>query len=131
MVISLFKKQCGRQDQWFDSRLRECQRYRPDCDTICNFESQGWKLVVTGHSLGAGVAALLSLKLQHVFPGEDPRPRRPTRTRPPARLFFGRRSAPFETLHPWRRVKLSTCSCVAVRREAIHVGPPMHCFKTG
>ncbi len=30
---------------------------------------RGWKLVVTGHSLGAGVAALLSLKLRHVFPG--------------------------------------------------------------
>jgi len=32
---------------------------------------QGWKLVVVGHSLGAGVAALLSLKLQHVFPGAE------------------------------------------------------------
>lgn len=30
---------------------------------------QGWKLVVTGHSLGAGVAALLSLKLRHTFSG--------------------------------------------------------------
>ena len=32
-------------------------------------QGQGWKLVVTGHSLGAGVAALLSLKLRHSFPG--------------------------------------------------------------
>ena len=32
-------------------------------------QGQGWKLVVTGHSLGAGVAALLSLKLRNSFPG--------------------------------------------------------------
>lgn len=32
-------------------------------------QGQGWKLVVCGHSLGAGVAALLSLKLRHSFPG--------------------------------------------------------------
>jgi sn1-specific diacylglycerol lipase len=32
-------------------------------------KGQGWKLVVCGHSLGAGVAALLSLKLRHSFPG--------------------------------------------------------------
>ncbi len=31
--------------------------------------AQGWKLVVTGHSLGAGVAALLSLRLRSSFPG--------------------------------------------------------------
>ena len=29
---------------------------------------QGWKLVLTGHSLGAGVAALLALKLRPRFP---------------------------------------------------------------
>lgn len=32
-------------------------------------KGQGWKLVVCGHSLGAGVAALLSLKLRHSFAG--------------------------------------------------------------
>ena len=29
---------------------------------------EGWKLVVVGHSLGAGVAALLSLKLLDQYP---------------------------------------------------------------
>ena len=29
---------------------------------------EGWRLVVTGHSLGAGVAALLSLKLLDQYP---------------------------------------------------------------
>ena len=30
---------------------------------------QGWKLVVTGHSLGAGAAALISLKIHDRYPG--------------------------------------------------------------
>ena len=29
---------------------------------------QGWQLVLTGHSLGAGIAALLALKLLRTFP---------------------------------------------------------------
>ena len=30
---------------------------------------QGWKLVLTGHSLGAGAAALISLKIHDRYPG--------------------------------------------------------------
>lgn len=30
---------------------------------------QGWDLVLTGHSLGAGAAALIALKLRSRFPG--------------------------------------------------------------
>jgi hypothetical protein len=30
---------------------------------------QGWKLVVTGHSLGAGCASLIAMKLRPRFPG--------------------------------------------------------------
>ena len=37
---------------------------------LCTLTLQGWKLVVTGHSLGAGVAALLSLRLRSSFPGK-------------------------------------------------------------
>ena len=33
------------------------------------WDSQGWKLVITGHSLGAGVAALLALRLKNSFRG--------------------------------------------------------------
>ena len=33
---------------------------------------QGWKLIVTGHSLGAGCAALLTLALKDRFPSEPP-----------------------------------------------------------
>lgn len=29
---------------------------------------QGWQLVLTGHSLGAGIAALLALKMMRTFP---------------------------------------------------------------
>ncbi len=32
--------------------------------------AQGYRLVVTGHSLGAGAAALISLKLRDRFEGE-------------------------------------------------------------
>ena len=35
---------------------------------------QGWSLVITGHSLGAGVAALMALKLKDRFPGVTPHP---------------------------------------------------------
>lgn len=31
---------------------------------------QGWRLVLTGHSLGAGVAALIALKLLPDLPGQ-------------------------------------------------------------
>ncbi len=33
-------------------------------------DTKGYKLVVTGHSLGAGAAALISLKLRDNFEGE-------------------------------------------------------------
>ena len=32
---------------------------------------QGWKLVLTGHSLGAGAAALISMKIHDRYPGTD------------------------------------------------------------
>jgi len=32
---------------------------------------KGWQLVVTGHSLGAGAAALIALKLYGRFPGDS------------------------------------------------------------
>ena len=35
---------------------------------------QGWQLVLTGHSLGAGTAALMSLKLKERFPSEAASP---------------------------------------------------------
>ncbi len=35
-----------------------------------DIDTKGYKLVVTGHSLGAGAAALLSLKLRDSFQGK-------------------------------------------------------------
>ena len=32
-------------------------------------DCQGWRLVITGHSLGGGAAALVALKLRAAFPG--------------------------------------------------------------
>ena len=34
-------------------------------------DARGYGLVVTGHSLGAGTAALISLKLKERFPGKS------------------------------------------------------------
>ena len=48
-------------------------RHRCSCHakgfSIRRLHLEGWKLVMTGHSLGAGVAALISLKLRPAFPG--------------------------------------------------------------
>lgn len=38
---------------------------------------QDWKLIVTGHSLGAGAAALLTLQLKDRYPGQHPEDRFP------------------------------------------------------
>jgi len=35
---------------------------------------KGWQLVITGHSLGAGAAALIALKLYGRFPGHPAQP---------------------------------------------------------
>ena len=50
---------CRRQEQgrYVASLLQQ----RVDC--------QGWRLIVTGHSLGAGAAALVALKLRSSFAG--------------------------------------------------------------
>ena len=36
-------------------------------------DCRGWRLVVTGHSLGAGAAALIAMRLHSRFPGTAPR----------------------------------------------------------
>lgn len=36
---------------------------------VPHMDSQGWRLVITGHSLGAGAATLLTLKLRDRFKG--------------------------------------------------------------
>ena len=41
-------------------------------------DCRGWRLVVTGHSLGAGAAALIAMRLHGRFPGAPP-PLRPCR----------------------------------------------------
>ena len=33
----------------------------------CNGDYEGWDLVITGHSLGAGVAALLAMKAKSIY----------------------------------------------------------------
>jgi hypothetical protein len=33
-------------------------------------QTEGWRMVVTGHSLGAAVACMLSFHLKDLFPGE-------------------------------------------------------------
>jgi len=38
-------------------------------------DCRGWRLVVTGHSLGAGAAALIAMRLHSRFPGTAPRAR--------------------------------------------------------
>lgn len=35
-------------------------------------KDEGYQLVITGHSLGAGTAALLGLRLKERFPGNFP-----------------------------------------------------------
>ena len=35
-------------------------------------DCRGWRLVVTGHSLGAGAAALIAMRLHGRFPGAPP-----------------------------------------------------------
>ena len=37
-------------------------------------DCRGWRLVVTGHSLGAGAAALIAMRLHARFPGACPPP---------------------------------------------------------
>ena len=65
---------------------------------------QDWKLVVTGHSLAAGAAALLTLQLKDRYPGDPPPAACP---RQPPACDCCQRGIP---------MRLAACTCQSVVR---------------